>query len=174
MKYSTLCCVLMMAVCAEAAVVDSSANGFTVKITLHIQAPPAAVYQKLVRNVGDWWNPAHTFSGSARNLSIEERAMGCFCEKLADGGGVRHMEVVYLAPGKALVMTGALGPMQSLAAAGNLRVTFTPEDGGTKFEATYAVVGYLANGMNTFAAPADNMLGEQFTRLKSYIESAAK
>ncbi|HTP33420.1 MAG TPA: hypothetical protein VMJ75_14680 [Candidatus Acidoferrales bacterium] len=174
MKYSTLCCVLLMAACAEAAVVDSSANGFTLKITLHIQAPPAAVYQKFVRNVGDWWNPAHTFSGSARNLSIEERAMGCFCEKLADGGGVRHMEVVYLAPGKVLVMTGALGPMQPLAAAGNLRVTFAAEEGGTKFEATYAVVGYLANGMNSFASPADNMLSEQFTRLKSYIESAAK
>jgi len=151
-------------------VADSSPNGFTVKIPLHIQAPPAVVYQKFIRNVGDWWSSSHTFSGSAKNLSIEERAMGCFCEKLPNGGGVRHLEVVYLAPGKAVVMSGALGPMQSLAAAGNLQLTFAAEGDGTKLEVTYAVTGYLPGGMNAFASPADNMLTEQFTRLKNYVE----
>jgi uncharacterized protein YndB with AHSA1/START domain len=155
---------------APAAVVDSSAYGFTVKIPLHIQAPPADVYRKLMRNIGDWWSPAHTFSGSAKNLSIEEKAMGCFCEKLPDGGGVRHMEVLYLVPGKTVVLSGALGPMQPLAAAGTMRIVFAPEEGGTKFEVTYTVAGYLPAGMNTFAAPSDGMLTEQFTRLKNYVE----
>jgi hypothetical protein len=118
MKHTILCCALLLAAGADAAVVDSSASGFTVRISMHIQAPPAAAYQKFVRSVGEWWNPAHTFSGSAKNLSIDERAMGCFCEKLPDGGAVRHLEVVYFAPGKAMVMSGALGPMQSLAAVG--------------------------------------------------------
>lgn len=155
---------------APAGVADSSANGFTIKIPMHIQAPPAEAYRKFVRNVGDWWNSAHTFSGSAKNLSIEEKATGCFCEKLPDGGGVRHMEVVNLMPGKMIVMTGALGPMQALAAAGNLKVQFSPEEGGTKLEVTYSVVGYLPGGMDKFAAPADGMLTEQFTRFKNYAE----
>ncbi len=30
--------------------------------------------------------------------------MGCFCERLPNQGGVRHMEVVYLDPGKVLAM----------------------------------------------------------------------
>jgi uncharacterized protein YndB with AHSA1/START domain len=155
---------------AFAGVADSGPNGFTVKIVMHVAAPPAEAYRKFVRNVADWWNSAHTFSGSAKNLSIEEKAAGCFCEKLPDGGGVRHMEVVTVMPGKMIVMTGALGPMQTLAAAGNLKVQFSPEEGGTKLEVTYAVVGYLPAGMNAFAGPADGMLTDQFTRYKTYAE----
>ncbi|HEY2013693.1 MAG TPA: hypothetical protein VGH38_09350 [Bryobacteraceae bacterium] len=155
---------------ARADVVDSASNGFTVKITLSVHAAPDEVYRKLVENVGEWWNPQHTFSGSARNLSIEDKAMGCFCEKLPDHGSVRHLEVVYAAPGKVLLMTGGLGPMQGLATAGTLRIQFTAAEGGTKFEATYSVAGYLPAGMNTFAAPANGMLTEQFTRFKNYVE----
>jgi hypothetical protein len=155
---------------ANGAVVDSAPTGFTIKIPLHLQATPATAYQKFVRNVGDWWNSSHTFSGSAKNLSIEEKAMGCFCEKLPDGGTVRHLEVIYLAPGKALLMSGALGPMQSLAAGGTMRLTFAPEDSGTKVEATYSVFGYLASGMDKFAPLADTMLTDQLTRYKNYVE----
>ncbi len=78
---------------AAADVADASANGFTVKLTLNVRASPDDVYRKLVRNIGDWWDPSHTFSGNSHNLTIEERPAGCFCEKLPDGGGVRHMEV---------------------------------------------------------------------------------
>ncbi len=50
--------------------------------TFAIQASPDEVYSKLVHNVGSWWDPAHTISNDAANLSIEEKPMGCFCEKL--------------------------------------------------------------------------------------------
>src|SRR5690349_9741493 len=80
-------------------VLDSSANGFTVRITLNIKATPDDVYRRLTQNVGDWWNAQHTFSGNAHNLSIDAKAMGCFCEKLPNQGSVRHLEVVYAAPG---------------------------------------------------------------------------
>ena len=43
----------------------------------------------------------------------------CFCEALPNQGGVRHMEVVRFAPGKALVLVGALGPLRSLAVTGS-------------------------------------------------------
>ena len=46
--------------------------------------------------------------------------MGCWCEKLPNGGGVRHMQVVNVMPGKMLVMTGGLGPLQSMAATGSM------------------------------------------------------
>src|SRR5437868_7050474 len=158
------------AIGAHAEVVDSSATGFTVKTTVTVRATPDEVYRKLVRNVGEWWNSRHTFSRNSRNLSIEEKAMGCFCERLPDGGGVRHMEVVNFTPGKTLVMTGALGPLQTLAAAANLAVALSPADGGTQVTVTYALTGYLKAGMNTWASPVDSMIAEQFTRLKNYIE----
>ncbi len=151
-------------------VVDSSANGFTVKTTLTIQAAPDEVYRRLVHNVGDWWESAHTFSGDAHNLTIEDRAMGCFCEKLSNQGSVRHMEVVFAAPGKALGMSGGLGPLQSIAAFGSMRIELAPVAAGTKLDLTYAVAGYLPKGMNTWAAPVDAVLARQFNRLKTYVE----
>jgi uncharacterized protein YndB with AHSA1/START domain len=153
-----------------AEVADSSANGFTVKATLHVQAPPDEVYRKFVHNVGDWWDSDHTFSGSSHNLMIEEKPAGCFCEKLPGGGGVRHMEVAYLAPGKQLVLTGALGPLQSLAATGSMTIKFSASDGGTRLEVAYTVAGYLPAGMNTWASPVDDVLKIQFTRLKNFAE----
>lgn len=160
---------LFVPVLAQAEVVDSSSAGFTVRTTLSIQAPPDDVYRRFIRNIGDWWSPQHTYSGNAHNLSIEEKPAGCFCEKLPDGGGVRHMEVVNLAPGKSVTLSGALGPLQSLAATGTMSVQFAPADGGTKLVVTYAIAGYLPAGMNTLAAPVDGVIAEQFTRLRSYV-----
>ena len=163
--------VVLCPVRAGSAVVDSAANGFTVKTTLTIQASPDEVYRRLVHNVGDWWDSAHTFSQDAHNLSIEEKPMGCFCEKLKSGA-VRHMEVVNFVPGRTLVMTGGLGPMQSMAVAGSLSVELTPADGGTKLEMTYAIAGYSPQGMNSLAPVVDSVTAQQFTRLKNYIEHA--
>jgi uncharacterized protein YndB with AHSA1/START domain len=155
---------------ATAEVVDASANGFTVKITLNVQSSPDDVYRKFVRNVGDWWDSSHTFSGNSHNLTIEEKPAGCFCEKLPDGGGVRHMEVAYLAPGQRMVLQGALGPLQTMAATGAMTIQFSPVGKGTTVEVTYTVVGYLPTGMNTIAALVDGVLNGLFTRLKSYAE----
>jgi uncharacterized protein YndB with AHSA1/START domain len=156
--------------CAMSAVADSSSAGFTVKLTYTVKASPADVYGRLIHNVGEWWNPQHTFSGEARNLNIEEKPMGCFCEKLPNQGAVRHMEVLTLIPGRTLVLSGALGPLQSLAAIGTLTVQFSAVDGGTKMDVTYAVAGYLAAGMNTWASPVDSVLQDQFARLKEFAE----
>jgi hypothetical protein len=161
-------CMAAPAMMAE--VVDSSANGFTVKTTLSIKAAPDAVYRQIIR-VGDWWDSAHTFSGDAHNLSIEEKPMGCWCEKLPNQGGVRHMEVVFLSPGKKLVMIGGLGPMQSMATAGTMTFQLSPAEGGTRLEMTYTVAGYRAEGLNSLAAPVDSVLAQQCARLKSFVET---
>ena len=166
---SVLFAFLVTTTVAQAEVVDSSTSGFTVQTTLTIQAPPDDVYRKFIRNIGDWWSPAHTFSGDPHNLSIEEKAAGCFCEKLPNGGGVRHMEVVNLAPGKSVTLSGALGPLQSMAAAGTMTVQFSPAEGGTKLTVTYAVGGYTPGGMNALASAVDAVIAEQFTRLKNYV-----
>ena len=153
-----------------AEVLDSSASGFTVKATIPIQASPDAVYRALIHDIGQWWDPEHTFSGDSHNLSIEEKPMGCFCERLPNQGGVRHMEVVRFAPGKTLVLSGALGPLQSMAAAGSMTIQIAPDGNGARLEATYAVTGYAPAGLNALAATVDAVLNQQFTRLKNYLE----
>jgi hypothetical protein len=53
---AVVCCVLTQAL-LFAEVTDSTANGFTIKITTSIHAAPADVYRRLLR-VGEWWNSA--------------------------------------------------------------------------------------------------------------------
>jgi uncharacterized protein YndB with AHSA1/START domain len=174
MKASAILPLILLAISAvvgRAEIADSGAGGFTVKVTLQIQAQPQDVYRRLVGHVGEWWNPEHTYSHDGRNLSIEEKPMGCFCEKLANGGGVRHMEVVYVDPGKHLSMIGGMGPLQFIAATGSMVIELSPSKVGTLLKVSYSVMGYLAKGMDSWAAPVDNVVTEQFTRLKKYAET---
>ncbi|HZU43270.1 MAG TPA: hypothetical protein VE994_11400 [Terriglobales bacterium] len=157
---------------AIAEIADSSVTGFTFKTTLIVQAAPETVYKQFLA-IGNWWDPSHTYSGDAHNLSIEQKAMGCFCESLPNGGAVRHMEVLLLMPGKMIVLSGGLGPLQSLAATGTMKIILSPAAGGTKVDVTYAVGGYLPAGMNTFASPVNEVLTEQFARFKNYVESGS-
>ena len=85
---------------AKAEVVESSDSGFLARNEALINAAPLRVYSALTERIASWWDPAHTFSGDARNLSIDPKPGGCFCERLADNGGVRHLTVVLLSPGK--------------------------------------------------------------------------
>src|SRR5579864_644096 len=66
-------------------VIESTAAGFLVRNTASINAPPAKVYAALTDGVGGWWDPVHTFSHNARNLSVDAKPGGCFCERLPDG-----------------------------------------------------------------------------------------
>jgi hypothetical protein len=162
---------LLSCTVAPAEVIDQVQDGFTVKIAVVVHAGPEDVYNRMVHNVGDWWSSEHSFSGDAHNLSIDDKPMGCFCEKLPGGGGVRHAEVIMVMPNKLLVMSGALGPLQKFATTGTLTLAILPIRSETRVELTYAVGGYLSGGLNTWAAPVDKVLTEQMTRLKSYIET---
>ncbi len=151
MKNSLILAVILAALLPGAAmgkVQDSAGNGFTLTQTYNVAASPEEAYRRLIR-IGEWWNSEHTFSGDAHNLSIEEKPMGCFCEKLPGGGAVRHMQVVFMAPGKVLRFTGGLGPLQAMAVTGALTVQFTAAESGTRVDVTYAVTGYSAAGLNT-------------------------
>ena len=156
---------------SRADVADSGANGFTVKVATVIRARPEEVYNRLVHNVGDWWSSDHTYSSDAHNLSIEDKVMGCFCEKFPSGGGVRHMQVIMIMPNKMLVMSGGLGPLQKFATTGTMTFALLPMHNDTRLEVTYAVGGYLNGGLNTWADPVDKVLTEQVTRLRSYVET---
>jgi uncharacterized protein YndB with AHSA1/START domain len=164
---------ILAAASLRADVTDSAPSGFTIKSTWMIKASPDEVYKRLMNNVGDWWNPQHTWSRDAHNLSIEPKINGCFCEKLPNNGGVRHLEIVYLDPGKTVRFSGGLGPFQSMAVTGVLTIQLTPGDGITRLSLVYTVGGYFEKGLDTIAPSADLMLKEQFTRLQSYVETGS-
>jgi hypothetical protein len=153
-----------------AEVKDSSAIGFTIEDTIIIAANPNDVYHSLVVDVGRWWDSAHTFSGKASNLSIDDKAGGCFCEKLENGGSVHHLEVVFAAPGKTLRMIGGLGPLQAMAVAGSMTWSLSKTDSGTNVKVIYSIGGYRPGGLQKMAPLVDKVMLQQLERLKEFIE----
>jgi len=169
--YAVALLIISLRQASPAGVVDSSAGGFTVKEIVSIAAAPAEVYRRMTGDVAHWWNPQHTFSGSSLNLSIDPNAGGCFCEKLPDGGSVRHMVVVYADPGRVIRLLGGIGPMQAMAAVGSMTWTFAADGSGTRLEVVYAVGGYSPHGLQRMSVAADGVLREQVERLKRLIET---
>jgi Polyketide cyclase / dehydrase and lipid transport len=161
---------LMLGPLAAAKVVDVQANGFEVTDTVEIKAPPAKVWATLT-HVGAWWNPDHTYSGSARNLTLEPVVGGCFCEIWAEGSA-RHMTVVFVMTGKMLRLEGPLGPLQALGATGHLTWTLKSGPDSTIVEQTYIAGGYYPKGWQDMAPAVDRVLSEQAARLKAAAEAA--
>jgi uncharacterized protein YndB with AHSA1/START domain len=161
---------LALAGAAHAEIVDAQAGGFTVRQSLAIAAPAGRVWEALA-HVGAWWDPAHTFSGDARNLAITLKPGGFWLESLPGDGAVRHMVVVYVQPGRTLRLEGALGPLQSFGVAGHLTWTLKEKDGATLVTETYDVGGHAPGGLDKIAGPVDGVMADQVARLKHYVET---
>lgn len=173
MRWLTLSVLVLVVLAAPAGaeVADSAPGGFTSRNAVTVAAPPGEVFGALVQRVGQWWSSAHTFSGDAANLRIDPRPQGCFCETLPAGGGVRHLTVVHVAPGRLLRMTGGLGPLQGAAVSGALSWQLEEGEGGTVVTVTYAVHGYTPGGLDGWAAGVDGVIREQLERLARFVET---
>jgi uncharacterized protein YndB with AHSA1/START domain len=154
---------------AGGAVVESTPQGFAVEERAHIAESPDRVYMALTEPA-KWWNSQHTFSGNAANLSFDAHAGGCLCEKLANGGSVQHLTVIYAAPGTALRLKGALGPFQGQGVEGVLTFNLSPKDGGTDLLLQNNYGGFMKGGFGEWPASVDLMLTDLVGRLKHYIE----
>jgi hypothetical protein len=161
----------LQAISASPAIAQVGSNGFHVVHQVSIGASPARVYETLVGQVGLWWNPEHTFSGDSKNLSIDARPGGCFCERLPNGGGVEHLRVVYVAPGEELGMSGALGPLRTSGVVGSLRWKVTRNASGTAVDLSYVVGGFIEGGFERIAPAVEGVLAEQLRRLKLFVET---
>ena len=165
--------VVVLAGPARATVDGASESGFQVTETVHVTATPAAVYALLIVP-SRWWDPVHTYSQNASNLSLDARAGGCWCESLPDGGSVLHMTVVNVRPDHLLRLRGALGPLQGMAVEGAMTFVLMPASGGTDVVLTYTVGGYAKDGFVTLADAVDKVLAEQISRLKQSVEATPK
>jgi uncharacterized protein YndB with AHSA1/START domain len=146
-------------------------SGFLVKIEANINAPAAKVYDALVGQIGSWWNPEHTYSHDAKNLSIDPRPEGCFCEKLPNGGGIEHLRVVYIAPPQLVRFSGALGPLQASGVAGSMTWKLTDRPDNARLELSYSVGGFIPGGFEKIAPAVEAMLREQLDRLRMFVET---
>lgn len=144
----------------HADVLDKSVAGFTVQQRVVVPVRVEVAWAKFV-DVSAWWGDDHTFSGSAANLKLDAAAGGCFCETLTGGGSVMHLRVVDAQPNEMLRLVGAMGPLQPMAVQGTLSVGFKALESGTEVTLTYAVGGYLPDGLEAWAPRVDGMFAAQ-------------
>jgi hypothetical protein len=166
---------------AMARVTESSERGFVVRHVAEVPASAADAWDMLLKP-SEWWDPEHTWSGSAANMSIDPRAGGCFCEMLpnpdspraAPRGSVEHMRVIFVERPRALRMTGLLGPLQAEAASGTMTILLKPaaKGAGTRIQLEYVVGGYLRMSHETIAPAVDGVLGAQIRRLADKLGGA--
>jgi uncharacterized protein YndB with AHSA1/START domain len=160
----------LLAAPVAADVVGAGENGFSVKVTTAVNATPATVFRALTAQVGRWWDPTHTFSGNAANLTIEPRAGGCFCERLPNGG-VQHMLVTHVNAPATLVLQGGLGPLGTMGVAGAMEWTLNEGNSRTALQLVYGVGGYAPGGFVQLAAVVNGVLNAQVMRLKAFVET---
>ena len=146
-------------------------NGFLVKFEVSVNAPAAKVYDALIGQIGAWWDSEHTYSGDAKNLSIDARPGGCFCEKLPNGGGIEHARVIYVAPREILRLSGALGPLQASGVAGTLTWKLTSGTDNTRLQLSYSAGGFIEGGFEKLAPAVESVLRGQLDRLKQFTET---
>ena len=129
---SATCLVMLTAAGIRADVTDSAPNGFTSVHDVVIKASTERVFAALTAEVSKWWGPDHSHSGDADHLSMRLVAGGCICERLRDGSVVEHLRVVFVRPGSMLRLSGGLGPLQTMGAAGSMEFRLEARDeGGT-------------------------------------------
>ena len=104
-------------------------------------------------------------------MSLALSPGGCFCERFPTGGGIEHMRVTFLDPGKRLVMTGPLGPLLYQATTGVMDVTVERIAGGSKVTLDYRAAGFAEGGADKLAAVVDGVLADQMRRYRTYARS---
>lgn len=156
----------------QAEVVRSTESGFSVTQSVNVTMPPPAAWSALT-DIGRWWDPEHSYSGDARNLTLEPFVGGCFCEKLGMYAGVQHLRVIYAQPPKMLRLAGALGPLQEFAVTGSMTWTIEVASGGSRITVTYIAGGYADRPLSQWAPLVDSVLMTQVQRLGKFISTGS-
>lgn len=165
--------IAIVATPASAEVVSSSANGLHVRETVQMVVPTDRAYAAFSR-LPEWWNKAHTYSGDSANLSLALSPGGCFCERLKDGGGVEHMRVSFIDPGKRVVFTGALGPLLYQATTGVMDLQIERIAGGARVTLDYRAAGFAEGGADKLAPVVDSVLADQMSRYRKFAVGQPK
>lgn len=143
----------------QAKVEASDEHHFIVKHEVVVPPDTQASY-RLLGKPAQWWNSAHTWSGQAKNMRLQLKAGGCFCE-IWNGNSVMHAQVILAQPGSVLRLQGGFGPLQDMAVNAVLTYKLKRESDGTHVEMTYRVSGNSSHKLPSLAGIVDKVLGEQ-------------
>lgn len=87
---------------ARSEIISSSETHFVLRHEATSLLPPSTIWERLVQPA-DWWHPEHTYSGDAKNLSLDLQAGGLWREDWK-GHSVQHGRVLYVIPKRCFVL----------------------------------------------------------------------
>lgn len=160
---------LFMPGISQAKLESSDENHFILKHEVVVPLDTRASY-RLLGKPSQWWSSAHTWSGNAKNMSLQLKAGGCFCETW-NGNSVMHAQVIFAQPGSVLRLQGGFGPLQDMAVNAVLTYKLKKESDGTHVEMIYRVSGNPSHKLSSLAGIVDKVLGEQ---LEGFRKTANK
>lgn len=151
---------------AAAEVVERSADHFVLRYAVPARGSPEDFINAL-EHIGEWWNPSHTYSGDARNLSLMLDVGTCFCEAMPDGSTFDHGGVEEYDPETGVLIDAALGPLRGKTTLSSWSIGWTGVNHGWELVMTYVVRG---EGLGAMADGVDAVMGEQFLRMVHFVE----
>jgi len=157
----------LMAAPASAEVIHSDPSSFVIKHRLIVPVDAETSFDALL-HPERWWSPEHTWSGDAKNLSLEPRVRGCWCERWPDAE-VEHGRVIFIKKNAQLRLQGALGPLQDMAVNAVLDYTLTQGKDGTQIDMMYRVTGADSSQLDVVSSAVDNVMVQQMDRLKAHL-----
>jgi hypothetical protein len=139
-------------------------SGFALRHEVSTTLAPGEVWDRLLEP-NTWWDPEHTYSGDAANLSLADEA-GAYWREDWSGGSVLHGQILLMKTGEQLVLSAPFGPLMATGARCIWSITLTPDgQGGTTIQSTHRVVGAPGTGLEELAGPVDFVMGNGLRRL---------
>ncbi len=151
-----------------AEIVSRSENAFTLRFEDQTRLGPAGV-ARAFSEVNLWWDPAHSYTGNAANLSLDLTPGGCWCEAMPDGTRFDHGRVLSEVYGE-IRLHAPFGPLRSMATRADLIVTWPLVDGVVTPTWTFIVEG---PGVGALAEPVDGVIGGGFARWIAHMDTRA-
>lgn len=145
---------------ARADVRDAQDAGFQLVISRDCPGSVGQAEAIFLQKLSQWWLADHTYSGDSGRLRFDLKQR-CLLESLENDGFVRHMEIKQYHPGRKLVMTGGMGPLQEMGIQGAMSIVWVPSDEGCRVELRYNVSGYTPGGLKQLASVVDTVLSQQ-------------
>jgi len=153
---------------AAAEIVSRSEHAFTLRFEGQARLDPAGVPDAF-SEVALWWDPAHSYTGDAANLSLSLAPGGCWCEAMADGTAFEHGRTVSQVYGE-IRLHAPFGPLRDMATRADLIVTWPQVDGVVTPTWTFIVEG---PGVGALAEPVDGVIGGGFVRWIAHMDARA-
>lgn len=155
----------LVAAPAAAEIVSRSENAFTLRYAIGAEIDPGDI-PGAMEDVGQWWDDAHTYSGDAKNITVDLTPGGCWCEKLEDGTDFDHGRTVSVAPDR-IVFEAPFGPLRGKTTKAELAVTWPGVNRGWEPTWTFTVEG---PGVGAMADAVDGVMQAGYRRWLHYLE----